>query len=139
MDKTLTTSPTICQVGDTIYWRHHSNLIVQAQVMRAIMATSPDAPIVYNIMLLTDAESRFQVPHHDIFLDNSTPTYDPSSLAPDEIPLTAVERLQMAAHPGFSAQDIIRWYPMEPKKLKWLPLAKDISEIVLDNDSPIAI
>ena len=45
----------------------------------------------------------------------------------------------MAAHPGFSAQDIIRWYAMEPKKIKWLPLAKHISEIALDNDSPIAI
>ena len=56
-DVTLTASPTICQVGDTNYWRHHSNMIQQVQIMRAAMHSNPDKPIVYDIMGLNDAAS----------------------------------------------------------------------------------
>ena len=52
---TLTTSHTACQVGNTVYWHHHSNLIQQAQIMRAVMPSNPDEPIVYDVMGLNDA------------------------------------------------------------------------------------
>ena len=87
---TLTTSHTACQVGNTVYWHHHSNLIQQAQIMRAVMPSNPDEPIVYDVMGLNDAALRaHNVPHHDCYLDATTPTYDPSTLAPEEAPLTA--------------------------------------------------
>ena len=45
---TLTASPTIWQVGDTIYWRHHPNLIQKSQVMWAAMPTSPHESTLYD-------------------------------------------------------------------------------------------
>ena len=139
-DVTLTTSPTICHVGDTIYWRHHSNLIQQAQIMRAVMPCNPDEPIVYDIMGLNNATARFyNVPHHEIYLDATTPTYDPSTLAPDEAPLTAIQRLQLAAHPGHSSQDIHRWGDMKASKFKWLYFNRAMKDIYLENDTTVAI
>ena len=58
------------------------------------MSASPDEPIAYGLIALTNAESRFyNVPHHYIVLDNPTPTYDPATIAPEEAPLTTIQRL----------------------------------------------
>ena len=73
------------------------------------MPSNPDKPIVYDIMGLNDAESRFyNIPQHNISLDATTPAYDPSTIDPKEAKLTAVQRLQLAAHPGHSSQNIHR-------------------------------
>ena len=74
------------------------------------MPSNPDEQIVHDIMGLNDASARFSnIPHHDIYLDATTPTYDPSPLALGEAPLTVVQRLQLAAHPGHSSRDIHWW------------------------------
>ena len=88
--------------------------------MQAIIPSNPDEPIIYDIMGLNDAASRFyKIPRHDIYLDATTPTYDPSTLDLKETPLTAVQHLQLAAHPGHTSQDIHCWGGMEASKFKW--------------------
>ena len=58
------------------------------------MPSSNDEPIVYDLMGLNNTKSRFHnIPHHDIFLDTTTPTYDPSDINPEEAPLTDIQRL----------------------------------------------
>ena len=62
--------------------------------MQAAMPNSNDEPIVCDLMALTNVESRFyHVPHHDAFLDNSTPIYDPVSISTGEGLLTAIQYL----------------------------------------------
>ena len=76
--------------------------------------TSPNEPIAYDIMALIDVESKFyNVPQHDIFLDNSTPIYNPMSIISDKAPLTAIQHLQLAAHPGHTALDVNQWGAMK--------------------------
>ena len=83
------------------------------------MPSNPDKPIVYDIMGLSDAASRvYNVPHHDIYVDATTPSYDPSTLDPEEAPLTAVQCHQLDAHPGHSSHDIHWWSDMKASKFK---------------------
>ena len=106
-------------MSDTVYWHHHSNLTQQAQVMQVDMPTSLDEPIIYDPMVLINAESRFyNVPHHDIFLGNYTPTYGPVSIVPDETLLTTIQYLYLAVHPGYTALDIHQWGAMKPSKFR---------------------
>ena len=59
--------------------------------MRDVMPYNPEEPIVYDAMGFNHASSRFSnIPHNNIYLDATTPTYDRSTLAPEEAPLTAV-------------------------------------------------
>ena len=102
------------------------------------MPSNPDKPIVDDIMGLNDAPSRFyNVPRHDIYLDATTSTYNPSTVDPQEVPTTTVQRLQPAAHPGHSSQDIHRWSDTKASKFKWLYSNSAIKNIHLENDPTV--
>ena len=100
IDKTLSTAPTILRQSDEVYYRHHSNLMDLTIVKTAIMPESPDTPIKYNLHPLSDNTIIFYgVPHDQIFINCSIPVSDPSQAAPPPVQLTALDRLQAAAHP----------------------------------------
>ena len=140
LDKTLSTAPTILRQGDEVYYRHHTNLMDLAIIQSTIMPDSPEVPIKYNLHSLHDASVVFYgVTHDQVFVDCSSPLPDPSQASPPPVPLTALDRLQAAAHPDSSHQDIIRWKALTPAKLNWRHLSKALSFLALEDDTPIAI
>ena len=84
-----------------------------------------------------DAETNFfGIAHHDLFLANTTPMYDPSQQGVDKEPLTDIDQIQLALHSNSTSNGIIRWKAMNPSKLKWRSLlAKMILDIELEEDT----